>query len=182
MTPEWLSGTTIRPQSSWNWATSSRLLHPFLQEEQMTAGFALWVSALMADTLPVLQMTGWFASGALRKGLLWRSPRSLMASAVPSLLKEVSLLLGLVMVACTSGSVLVALPVSSTCAEWLFVEWWAPSRWRRWPFLHYSVTTWPTKSSNPWHWLIWLHLSWQHTEKPLKHLFSEQLFIKLWTI
>lgn len=39
-------------------ATSSRLLHPFLQEEQMTAGFALWVSALMADTLPVLQMTG----------------------------------------------------------------------------------------------------------------------------
>lgn len=39
-------------------ATSSPLLHPFLQEEQMTAGFALWASALMADTLPVLQMTG----------------------------------------------------------------------------------------------------------------------------
>lgn len=37
---------------------SSHLLHPYLLEGQTTAGFALWVSALMAATSPVLQMTG----------------------------------------------------------------------------------------------------------------------------
>lgn len=55
---------------------------------------------------------------------------------------------GLVMVVCTSGSVLVALPVYSTCAEWPSVEWRPRSRWRPWPFPCHFATTWSTKSSN----------------------------------
>lgn len=95
--------------------------------------------------------------------------------------------LGLVMVACTSGSVLVALPVFSTCAGWLSAGWWPLSRWRPWPFPHRSATTWPTKSSNPptlHHNTSWsnctCHSSMLENQWIPCFLRNKQFFLELW--
>lgn len=60
-----------------------------------TASNGICKSFLMnSDSRVLCLFLGWFGFGASRKGLLKLLPLSLMASAVPSLLKEVSLLLG----------------------------------------------------------------------------------------
>ncbi|XP_037329128.2 WD repeat and SOCS box-containing protein 1 isoform X2 [Pungitius pungitius] len=71
-------------------------------------------NAYLSTEVTSSQRQGWFVSGASRRGLLRPSAPFPAASAVPSLPKEVSLLLGLVMVVCTSGSVLAVWPVCST--------------------------------------------------------------------
>lgn len=87
------------------------------------------------------------------------------------------------MVVCTSGSVLVALPVYSTCAEWPSVEWRPRSRWRPWPFPCHFATTWSTKSSNPHSLprlqLMLLHQCWE-TNKALLFFLKKKQFH--WTL
>lgn len=83
---------------------------------------------------------------------------------------------------CTSGSVLVALPVCSTCAGWPSAEWWPRNRWRPWRFPCPSVTTWPTESSNPAPQHQLTHLLQRNAGKPTNPSFSDEINSFNWTL